>query len=152
MNKLIIVIVSVGIVVGYLYYQNAQSYNLTQQQAQRNEASIENKVKCQKDGQQFYEKQQSRNEVGEFSYAVLGNQRYSYNKELNTCLIAWENIFSVRGTNHLSTHHITDVYSNIDVYVWEQLWNSKTIQFEDTQTSKGSEQEYNQMLQRYGLY
>lgn len=160
MNKIVIFIILVGVVLGYLYFQNdqpakqnEQNYQFTQQKTQLNEVSVENKSKCQKDGQQFYDKKKSE-EVFEGSvvYTVFENQSYDFNQSLNTCLVAWEDSKLYRGQDGFDIHirHITDIYSNNDVYSW---WQKTLSPFNNPPVDyTGNEVEYNQKLQYYGLY
>lgn len=157
MNKFAVVIVITCALIGYLYYQNTQLTEknrklILQQQSvvqSNNEQALANKAKCQKDASEFYKEKQSKESVGPVGYGVLGKESYAYNLELNTCLIAWEDVSLLGNGTAAHVRHITDIYSNNDIYSW---WERSTVSTGKVETLGGSETEYNQKLQYYGLY
>lgn len=133
---------------GMVNFISKENERTNQTEIQR-KVSIENKAKCQRDGQDFYEKQKTRNQQGHLTWVVVeGNQSYGYNKELNTCLIAWESSSSINNLDPVFFHYITDVFSNKDLYIWSEALSKNSPEMDDLQNS---EEGYNQMLQHYGL-
>lgn len=155
----VLIVVVTLFTVGYLYYQNIQFAEknkqliqlnqLSQQQKQTSGQIIANKARCQKDASEYYKEKQSKESVGPNGYGVLGNESYTYNLELNTCLLAWEDMLLLGNGTAAHVRHITDIYSNSDIYSW---WERSTVNTGETETLLGSEAEYNQKLQSYGLY
>lgn len=146
------------LVIGYLYYQNiqlaaknrqlVQQNELVKQKEQGSDVSIENKVRCQKDGQQFYDEKKRKESSGSYAYGVTLSPNFTYSSKLNTCLIFWEDL-QLEGNNpSIWIRHVTDIYTNNDVASWWRTM-SKDGKFEDR---KGTEALFNQSLQQYGLY
>lgn len=158
MNKFSLVIIIACLAIGYLFYQNTQLTVKNRQLVQQNEfakqkeqgsgTSIENKVRCQKDGQQFYDEKKKKESSEAYAYGITLGPNFIYSSKLNTCLIFWEDL-QLEGNNpSIWVRHITDIYTNNDVASW---WRTmlKDGKFEDR---KGTEASFNQSLQQYGLY
>ncbi len=126
-----------------------QQAPLVQIPKQTSEQIFASKAKCQKDGTEFYAKQEhDYEEISTASYTklVLPTERYTYNSELNTCLVAWDYLLI---TNNFTTtyHEIRDIYSNELIYLWVQIKEGT----KNPEDSTGNTTEYEQKLRYYGL-
>lgn len=110
------------------------------------EVTIEDKSKCQEDGEKFYQKKKKEESPGSYGYSVFGNPAYVYSPELQTCLISWEDMLLMGDTSrNLWISHITNIYTNTDVDNWIKTLD-KNGKFVDV---RGDEVQFNLSSQKY---
>jgi hypothetical protein len=117
--------------------------------------TAEQKSRCRRDATIFYEKEKREGDESHcprdgFCSSVMLSYSFGFNPELNTCLLAWEdmNIFSAsKPVQSYWKSHITDIYTNKDIYSW---WR-ESINLGDLEDLFGSEVEYKEKLRQYGL-
>lgn len=83
----------------------------------KDSVSIDNKSRCQKDGQAFIDAQKDTISTPDMIFHT-NRSRYEflYSQGLNSCLVSWQDTMLVN-KELTTTYKITDIYSNTDVAV-----------------------------------
>jgi hypothetical protein len=137
------------LIIGFLLYHNMQlsqkvaSLTSAANSTAKSQESLAEKSGCQQDATAYYKEKESKGDVTSLYYL----DSYGYNEKLNTCLLVWTVMQTMYDDSLLHVRHITDIYSNNDVYSW---WEKKSPSGKLLLT-QGNGSEYDQKLHAYGF-
>lgn len=98
---------------------------------------LDNRIKCQKAGYEYWKREQSENEFMHYDY----EPEYRFNKNLNTCLV------QITYTNHNDTSEVSEI---VDIYQNKTLVRH-TLRFwnDEWKDSISTQEEWNLKVKEY---